>query len=477
MKSTTRVLGIALIAAGFAAAPASAAITATNVTSPAANAKFDPDASDTAATIPATVSGTATGGGAGDHVDIWCVTDNGTKVINRAASNSPLVSNVDASTGAYSTTVNQLRFFGAGCRLIAVPSGGTAPFNTAVFQGPAVYNSGHAIATIPTGPNAGTTVLAEQVSVTSQAQWGLLAGGACQASSASGFDPTTLTAYPLFSCLGLGQQGSTVDGQSVLSPPIQSASHINNPGLLGISNAQTALDLGTGIGHAGASSVPFALCLPDTLTCTSYGPAGIATQETVDGGDSNHTATVRDRYVNTSAVTKQLHLAYSVATTPPATNPGWRFPGDLGPGYTAHTTGQTITPPPSGTGSIFVEQTPAGTCVAVAETCGSATWSAPPQTISFASATAATLGYDRTIPPGCSAEIAFTYSLGNPQAAVNGVATAAESALASVPSAVSCPAPAAPPTAQVSPAKKGCKKKKKKHASVAKKKKCKKKKK
>jgi hypothetical protein len=136
--------------------------------------------------------------------------------------------------------------------------------------------------------------------------------------------------------------------------------------------------------------------------------------------------------------------------------------------------GETLPPPAADGPATFLLRNENASPCSAADPCGSVTWAAPPAEILFTSSQSVLLTYNRTIPAGCTARLAFTYSQGRVQSSVDAYASAAEAALASQPS-ITCPPPAPPADASAPPpAKKKCKKKGKKK-SKKKRRKCKRK--
>ncbi|HEX8122282.1 MAG TPA: hypothetical protein VF549_13555 [Solirubrobacteraceae bacterium] len=127
-----RRLLLALVALAVAAAlpaSASASITGSTVQVPADGSYFfvgdDPGPDQT---ISGTVTGTPE---PSDKVDIWCVSG--------ASSNSKPASNVDASSGSFTTMIDYDRWRTGTCRLIAIPAGGDIlTIDRSPFHGPLV---------------------------------------------------------------------------------------------------------------------------------------------------------------------------------------------------------------------------------------------------------------------------------------------------------------------------------------------------
>jgi hypothetical protein len=489
MKKSRGVLVVLAAVAGVCAAfcaTASATVTTTNVNVPSGSPSFAGLDAGTVSSLPLnkpiTVSGT-TDGTTGDNVDIVCVFAVGTgneQVI-------PMAQNV-AVTGSHTFSTNAANGAatnGVPCRILALPHAAThsSPVDTTNFTGPDYYPSIGLRIAVGSGPNTGDVLLYQQTSATTGSVWVSTSLGGL---SASAFDPSTLTGYPVISSLGIVHTGTatdtTINGQSLLFPAIAgSLGGAGSPGMQGITNIQSGAQPGAG-SFLTSGSEPALACAPDDSTCTSLADSGVKLNEVAVGGGSGHTATVSESLLNTSSQTKQIQLVYRLAGPPSPAVPGWHFPGDPD-GFSAHAANDVVTPPASGTGSIFIGQEAGSACNSIPDSCGALSWSSPPSAIRFTDANTVQLTYDRTLPAGCSAQLGLTGSLGHlPQSDITALAASAESSLASVPAGVSCPPSSAgqPPGAGLTPrtpphSKKKCKKPRSRKSAAAAKKRCKKK--
>jgi hypothetical protein len=489
LRVTGRTVALATVFAALAAGQASAAITETAVTSPGPGPLFyNPDTNGPG--TPLEVSGTTNSTDpAVDQVDIKCAYDNGAE-----DSGSTLAGGVPVENdGSFSAQIdlNLLSYYI--CRLIAVPAGEGTPYPLANRAGPVVGVGGFSRVEISGGPNDGKLYDFYQASSALQGYWSVRSAGDCYVNDSYVMDPVTL-GYDedwLYDCAQLRQNQPLpagkelrIDDRTALlpskqlnvapAPPIAQAANI--PGLQAIAAFGSSIEDGTG-NMIVSSTEPTSFCDPVPTACEQFIDTGVRLDARTTGGTSSspgRTLTVEHDWVNTTGQPKALHAAYDVRING---SPDWRFPGDLA--YAPRAGGSTVEPMGDGPGSFYFRADDGVTCSAV-EPCGSVTWAAPPDEIFFTSTQSVLLSYDRTIPPGCTARIAFTHSQGRVQSSVDIYASGAEAALATQPS-ITCPPPgpstggsSAVPPPETPAAKKKCKKAKKKKKGK-KRKRCKKK--
>jgi hypothetical protein len=394
-------------------APASAVITSSKLTVPADPGFFDPDLE--AASQPLDVSGTATGSGS---VDIDCVYDSG------QFSASGVLATVPVFGGAFSATINLNDFYYSLCRLVAIDSDAVPPVNTDVFKGPVVGNSGFETELVNGDPYDGQLRNYFQASAAAKGYFSVKSAGECYVRDSYPVDPAALADDGrLWACSAVYQgdnpSGPTtqVDGEQAFLPYRQSP---DRAGFRQIEGFTHEVDPADGLMRV-SDNEPVVTCLPDKDTCTSFADPGITLHQKQTGGTNGHTLTVNHRWVNTGNIARQLGITYEVRVDDG--NPGWRFAGD--PDYTGYPAGTEINPPASGPGSFFVAERDS-TCPGLSDPCGSFTWYDPPQAIVADDGGKLLLTYNRTIAPGASEVIAFTYSQGFPQSAVDGYAATAE---------------------------------------------------
>ena len=442
-----RIVAVTAMAVGLAvcAAPAGAAITASQVTSPSNPTFLNPDIHAGAPPLP--VSGTTSGGNpATDTVDIVCVygagADQGRVVLRN---------DVDVrADGTFETTVDPLDFWYLVCRLIAVPEATGGPFNTDTYKGSVVSNSGHYREPVRSGVNAGKLRDYFQASSALEGYFSALSAGNCYVGDSFPVDPPTFRWTHLFGCSSIpaGQAAELrslrVDGRNVYLPFDADPSIA---GYRGIEDVQLSIDGAAGGVMRVRATEPAVVC-NDDVTCTAYQSAGLELHQQQNGGERGHTLAVDHRWVNTTGAPKQLAVTYRVVIA--GFTSAWRFPGEAA--YATHAAGDTVTPPSSGPGSVSVTTSAGGTCEAVSSACGSVTWNAPPQAIRFVRDDEVDLTYSRTIPAGGAALIAFEYAQDLSQAPVEGYAAAARARFAQTPPVIGHPVVVNPPVVNKPPA-------------------------
>jgi hypothetical protein len=404
------VVGLAAFA-GLFAAPAMAAVTATNITTPADGSVFNPDLNDPSP-VNITVSGIATASN-GDLVDIYCAYNNEDDLA------SGTVQDVAVSGGAFSAQLNLQGPSGYSCRLIAVPDGSSPPYDLADFSGPVIRDSGYRLYRVTGGPNDGALDDYLQNSSTPSGYWEVNSAGNCFVYTGYPIDPVSLAfGNPLFGCSRITQDAPffSFGGQALLLPDAQDDSKL---GYTGISSLNHSVDPATGELRVSDSETPVRCVAAGMNDCASYATAGLRLDQTQTGGTNGHTVRVNHRWVNTTGEAKELKVEYRVENV----GFGWRFPGESS--YSGHSPFDTIAPTP-GPASFFLALNPGSSCPGLSDPCGSVTWYRSPDSIEFTDVEAA-LTYTRTIPAHGSRVLAFDYSQGYPQASVDGYAAAARS--------------------------------------------------
>ena len=345
-------------------------ITSSQVTTPTDPTFLDPDLD--AASQPFTVSGTAAGTGA---VDIFCVIDNGNAAADGA---TPLANDVPvAGGGGFGATIDLQDFNNFICRLIAVDSADTLPFDINAFRGPVVGNAGHELRVVGGGPNDGLIQDYYQQAPTLGGYWSSESAGNCFVYESFPIDPASLRyAGALWACSFLEQ------GEAPTEPSLRIDSHNAHlpndadedlAGFRGIESLTQGIDPANGRMRS-SDTEPAVICVPDDASCTSYADSGVTVEQKQTGGTGGNTLTINHHWVNTTKSTKQLEVFYGIQGADGS--PGWRFPGESA--YSAHTTDDTITPPQTGPASFFLANDPGSTCPSLDDPCGSLTWYEPP---------------------------------------------------------------------------------------------------
>lgn len=393
-------------------APANAAITSSQVTTPANNSFFDPDV-DVPIT-PLLVEATTTG--PNDPVDIVCAHGDDEQLVAQ---------DVPVADGGFSYLVNLNDFDYYICRLLAVPANDAGPYDPSAFGGPVVGVGGFTRSFTP------DDILFDyyQAASSPEGYWSVTSAGDCYLYDSYPVEPGTLDYdTALWGCSEILQGGPApepsfrVDGKNVLSP-YEASSGV--PGYRGLDSFQHGNSPTDGTLAVSESSVPVA-CAPDEATCTSYVDSGIRFDHKMTGGTIGHTMALRDRFTNTTAVAKELEITYEVDSD--GAVPGWKFPGETV--YTVQSDGVTVPAPPSGPASVFLLEEATKPCVDVVDACGSVSWYEPPQAISFSDDDELLFTYRRTIAPDSSEAIALEFSQGFPQSQVDGFAATAEAGFA-----------------------------------------------
>jgi hypothetical protein len=135
---------------GPLAGSSEAAVTTTNVTTPAGPELFRHSDTSNGADPQITISGTAPGAGGGDLVDIRCYRHDSSGALQK----NDIVNNVSAATGSFNYTGSDDPLRNSRCLLRAVPAGST-PTDLGPFTGPTVFTAETSVNTVAAGPNAG----------------------------------------------------------------------------------------------------------------------------------------------------------------------------------------------------------------------------------------------------------------------------------------------------------------------------------
>jgi hypothetical protein len=435
MSILTRIAVSAAALTVLFAVPASAAVSASQVTSPAGDTSYDLDL-DHPGTIR--VAGTATASDpASDKVDIRCTT----------ASDSVLVmTGVDlTSTGAFDVDLPLFRLDHYSCRLRAVPAGET-PASLAAFSGPVVHVSGHS-SNPPDDPSHLTDFM-QDVSGP-QGYWSGESTSACFVGDTRAFDPATLADGQLFGCSAIANGDPTgsrasvqVDGKDAFLPA--EASIFPASGSEPLRDFTRHFDPASG--DATLSQIePVVRCADGSsaypATCPAWTDAGLTDRAETIGDHGGRLVRHTDTWTNSGSTVHHLDVFYQVATGT-GSPPSWRFPGQAA--YASHDTGGAVSPPPAGVGSALVAADPDQ--VDYAHPRGSLTWSVAPAEITFAAPDMLYLHYRLTVAAGGSTAVTLAYATDGTQAGVDALSQAARAALAPAPPA-SDPAPAPAPTA------------------------------
>jgi len=298
----TRVRAVPVVLLALAAAllvavqsPAEAAVTTSNITSPANGTHYM--IKDSAPPKTVTLTGT-TNGTTGDLVDVRCY-EIGSTTWQSAADNVPVQAN-----GSFSTTMDSDDPYGR-CKLRAVPDGYPVGSSLAGFTGPAVTTEYVLTDKITGGPNAGkmydyyvefqgARALNDFASATGPGFW----------DSRLAFADGSSSHYLWYGNAALrdsddGRNRLKIDGRNAYGPRSAETAFPNNIGLPRLSFSAVR-DGKTGVATIKESN-PIVLCPkgapfpPTAETCSKYVPSGDRLDRTIiikDGGLQVHISDV-----------------------------------------------------------------------------------------------------------------------------------------------------------------------------------------
>jgi hypothetical protein len=416
-------LGLCLIVTLVMAAPACAAITASAITAPAGGTELFFNGDSGSGSV--TVRGTVTGATAGAKGDLVCYTVSDSRWFRLAA-------NVDVSSGSFATSASLLPIAGFACRLAMVPAGNEPTRSAAaVFAGPAISVSDQ-FSHSSSGNLDGYYIL----SGTLPWSFAFQSVGECPVNSSFATDPSTLGSFSLFvgnSCLaqssGSGSAANTraglvIDGQNAYTPGA-----IKN--LTSIAGFEPLTY--TPVYDAGHDTVtinetdPVMICDPPATfpptptTCPGLHDAGVQIQQTTTLLPGGQVARVTQRVTSTDGKSHGVDALFSQSVAGQASNqtPGFEFPTQTS--FATHATPYSFAPFPPGPGSIIAISSNNGSPPATSNPIGAITYSRPPVSADFVSATGAQtatflMHYADTVPPGGSVVYDWSYS----QAATSG---------------------------------------------------------
>lgn len=417
MGIRTRPLLICLLASLCLAAPAHAAITASNITSPANGSElfFNGDNGTGAMTVRGTVTN-ATPGAKGDIV---CLTKSDT-------SSATVVSGVDVSTGSFAINVSLKPVAGSACRLAMIPAGsGRTGDAAAPFTGPAISVSDQ-YSHSSSGSLYGYYIL----SGTLPWAFAFQSLGDCPVISSWATDPSTLGSFALFTgnaCLfrtsGVGPAAGTraglqIDGLNAY-PPAAISSLTNRAGFEPLSygalfNAAHDTVL---INETDAIMIcdPPATFPPTTTTCPSLHDSGVHVQQTTRLQPGGQTARVTQQFssVDGHSHTIDALFSQSVSAPAPGESPGFEFPGQTS--FATHSQPDSFAAFPAGPGSIIAIGDASGFLPATSNPIGAITYSRPPTSVDFVSAKNAStatmlMHYADTVPAGGSVTYDWSFT-------------------------------------------------------------------
>src|SRR4051795_422501 len=349
-----------LVVGGLAVTPAAhAAITASQITSPANPSFFIADEDAAAQTF--TVSGTTTGGSpSSDKVDIRCYfARKSVKVKGNVALNS---------NGSFSVAAADLnKLLELTCQLRAVPAG-TNPADLTPFSGPVVGVGERESSKVNSGPNDGKAydyaVDAQQLT----AAFDYASLGSCGLHNGFLYDSTYANTTVTFACnAGLGRADSPttptrselqIDSANAYAPTQAFFINSGATGLPALTDTYT-VDKATGnvviretdpIVKCGTATYP-----PTTGSCATFVSTGVTDNRTITQDHDGHISWITDVFKSTDGKEHSLDLLWDNnqrfwGASGDSPKLEYEFPGESS--FSTHATGATVSLPPS-PGAIF----------------------------------------------------------------------------------------------------------------------------
>jgi hypothetical protein len=419
------------------AAPASAAITESHVTTPSRPffAQVDRDNPQLLH-----VAGTTTGGSPGDKVDIACVKGGGEV---KAVFGDPQP--IDGSGKFAADVLVEGLFSSTACEIEALPdsaSAGDPPGSDhAHFTGPRANFGQRDIIRRSDDPSSpvSSVLLGTQKPA---GEWEHFQTGSCTITDALLTQPGTLLESDLpFWCnawLGTSNEGDSPGTRSQLvidkaNAYLPDAAAVVNPDAphlppLVITDTYSTQN-GDLIVH---STEPAVKCKPDTsfptspAKCADFVPLGVSVETSITDRSLGTISRVAQKFVSTDGHKHALDLLFDNETHSHGRNAGVRFPW-VDSRYKAHGSAATVVgPPTAGPGALFVKSdrnAPDGTLAGVQ---GSIVFSSAPRRVQFIRATDSAvqftdfeLVYKRTVTPKAPKWFGWTLGLGTRAAVLN----------------------------------------------------------
>lgn len=408
-------LGIAVCALGLiSASPADAAITASNISTPANGAELFFNGDNGSGSV--TVRGTVTNAIAGDKGDLRCYIASDTSFTVVAAG-------IDVSSGSFATSASLKPIAGQACRLAMVPAGGTA--TPAVFTGPAVSVSDQ-FSHSSSGNLWGYYILTGTLSWSFAFQ----SVGDCPVTNSYATDPATLGSFPLFAgnaCLpktsGVGAGAGTrsalqIDDQNAYPPAaISGLSSLAGFEPLSYSAGFDAAHDAVIISETEIPTVcdPPATYPPAGAACPSLHDSGIEIQQTTALLPGGQVARVAQRFISVDGRSHLIDALFAQSVKAPLTTdaPGFQFPGQTS--LSSQSKPYAFSAFPPGPGSIITIADAGGFLPATSNPIGAITYNRAPVSADFISAPGAQTGtflmhYEDSIPPGGSVQYDWSFS-------------------------------------------------------------------
>lgn len=428
--------------------PASAVVTASQVTSPGSTITpvIDGNLPESDPSRQVLVAGTATAAD-GDLADIRCASRAPDGSVDAQAVFSG-GSGITVSGGAFSQSVSAIGQ--GGCRIVAGPATVDA-IDPAAFTGPRYFGAEHSVTTVGGGPNAAVVrdFYAGVTRPTLDADFTSIGHGGAPYDMAPVDGSGDLPYYAeklwwanaaLFSRAygGAGARSQLqVDGINAFAPDAAQSLYAGSAsasGLPSITVESVDIDKATGdVTHV--STEPFVTCpttgganvTADSATagsCPEFVPSGVAVKRTVVLHVATSSMETKDRWVSTDGKAHDIDVLYAQYQheAPPA-QIGYRFPWVDGSTAGTHVAGDVIAPPPGRVSSIFVKVKVDSPDDDPRYTQGSLTLSTKPDLIRFTNGFIFELGYRRTVPATGALPIDQRFTVGTRRAVVERLAS------------------------------------------------------
>ena len=428
--------------------PASAVVTASQVTSPASaiTPYLNGDLPDTDPSHRVVLSGT-TAGLPPDQVDLRCAYLQADGTVNADTPFGDGLLVPVALDGSFTKDVGLLGQ--GGCRVIAAPSG-LPPADVAPFAGPRYYGATRETTTVGGGPSAGAVrnVYFGSTRPTLDADFTSIGNGGAPYDMAPIDDSGDLpyfsqelwyanaALYAKSAKTGETRSELQVDGINAFAPYAAPGLYIGAATASGLpSIAVESVDYDQATGDVTyVSTEPFVTCptggganvtasTANLANCHAFQPSGVAVKRTVVLHVATRSMETKDRWVSTDAKAHDIDALYSQVEREVApAQVGYRFPWVDGSAYVARTTGAEIAPPPGRVSTIFVKTNAASGDDDPRYTQGSLTLSTKPDLIRFTDTNQFELGFRRAVPATGALPIDQRFTVGTKSAAVAAVA-------------------------------------------------------
>jgi hypothetical protein len=350
----------ALVLGGLVVTPtAHAAITASQITTPSNPSFFVADEDASSQTFA--VSGTTTGAGGGDKVDLRCYFG-GTSV--KVKGNVPVNSN-----GSFSVPAADLnKLLDLTCQLKAVPAGKN-PADLTPYSGPVVGVGERETSKISGGTNNGKAydyaLAAQQLT----AAFDYASLGSCGLHNGFLYDPTFANTTVTFACnAGLVSANTPsaptrselqIDGANAYAPTQAFFINPDGAGLPALTEKYT-VDKATG-NVVIQETDPLVKCSsatypPTTGSCASYVSTGVTDDRTITQDHDGHISWITDTFKSTDGKAHSLDLLWDnnqqfFGSSGDSSQLEYEFPGENA--FSTHATGSAVSLP-SSPGAILV---------------------------------------------------------------------------------------------------------------------------